>query len=91
VMNFSLLSVLVSLRTSYSAIKPVALCYWYSAWRRARAARRTRVKLGTVVTSEVMRLAADDGCARRRQRNKAPGDVVVSARRWRYCEGTVGA
>jgi len=34
------------------------LCYWYSAWRRERAAKRTRVKAGTVVTAEVRRLAA---------------------------------
>jgi len=27
-----------------SAKKPVALCYWYSAWRCERAARRTGIQ-----------------------------------------------
>jgi len=70
-MQFPVLSVLLSFRISFSAKKPVALCYWYSAWRRERAARRTRVKSGTVVTTDagllavVMVAPGDDGGTRR--------------------------
>jgi len=47
-----------------SAQKPVALCYWYSAWRRERVARRTGNKPVTVVTAGAERLAVGNGCAR---------------------------
>ena len=70
--------------------KLVVVCYWYSAWRRERAARRMGNKPVTMVTERAGRLAAWDGCARRWWR-VAPGGRAESARWWRCSDGSAGA
>ena len=74
---------------SYQCQIPVAVCHWYSAWRRERAARRTGIESVTVVTAGTGHLAAGDGSARQWRHNRVPGGMVMPARRWRYCECTV--
>ena len=44
------------LRICLSAKKPIALRYWYGAWRRERAARRTEHKSVVVATVDAWRL-----------------------------------
>jgi len=47
------------LRICKSANKPVAVRYWYSAWRRVRAAKRTKHKPVTMVTMRAGHLAVE--------------------------------